>query len=97
MKLIISPRAFRDIEEIRDYLHERNPQAAKTVAALFEAAIDRIIQFPDAGQDQTDPGVKRIVERQFGYLIYYRYSESKILVEIVTIRHARRKPIFENT
>ena len=97
MHLIISPRAFRDIEEIRDYLHQRNPQAAKKAAELFEVAIDRIMQFPEAGQDQTDAGVKRVVERRFGYLIYYRYSESKSLIEIISIRHARRKPIFESS
>ena len=97
MNLIISPRAFRDIEEIRDYLHERNPQAAKKVAELIQGAIDRIIQFPETGQDQTDAGVKRVVERRFGYLIYYRYSERKALIEVITIRHARRKPIFESS
>jgi plasmid stabilization system protein ParE len=97
MNLIISPRAFRDVEEIRDYLHSRNPQAAKKAAELIEAAIDRIMLFPEAGQDQTDVGVKRIVERRFGYLIYYRYSESKTLVEVITIRHAKRKPIFESS
>lgn len=97
MKLIVSPRAFRDTEQIKAYLRDRNPQAASRVAHEIEKAIDRIIQFPETGQDQTDQGVKRVVERRYGYLIFYRYSKENALVEIITIRHGKRRPIFEST
>jgi plasmid stabilization system protein ParE len=97
MKLIVSPRAFRDTERIKAYLLERNPVAASRVARELEITIDRIMQFPESGQDQTKAGVKRAVERRFGHLIFYRYSESNALVEIITIRHGRRRPIFEST
>jgi plasmid stabilization system protein ParE len=97
MKLVVSPRAFRDTEGIKAYLLERNPQAASRVAREIEKTIDRIIEFPESGQNQTEAGIKRVVERRFGHLIFYRYSEKSALVEIVTIRHGKRRPIFEST
>jgi plasmid stabilization system protein ParE len=96
MKLIVSPRAFRDTEQIKDYLRERSPQAALRIANAIDKTIDRIVAFPDSGQDQTETGVKRVVERRYGHLIFYRYSDDLKLIEIITIRHGRRRPIFEN-
>ncbi len=96
MKLIVSPRAFRDTEQIKLYLRELNPHAALRVAREIEKAIDRIAAFPESGQDQTEVGVKRIVERRYGHLIYYRYSQENSLIEIITIRHGRRRHVFES-
>ena len=45
-RVVISPRALSDLEEIRRYIEKDSPQNASAVIRRFIAAIDSLEQFP---------------------------------------------------
>jgi plasmid stabilization system protein ParE len=50
MKLRFTPRATENIIAISDYLHERNPQAARHVRSAIYQSLDKLLLFPEAGK-----------------------------------------------
>lgn len=89
VKLRLSPRAVRDIEDISDYVAARNPTAAHRVRNLLQASLEIVALHPEIGRAQTH-GVRRHVVPQLPYLVFYRIDEAARTVNIVTIRHAAR-------
>jgi toxin ParE1/3/4 len=49
MKLQYRRRALRDIDNIHEYIAERNPRAAREVLARIRSAADRLGTWPRAG------------------------------------------------
>src|SRR2546423_13156281 len=95
-RIIITPRASSDLEEIHQYITQDSEQNAAAFIAKLIAAIDGLEQFPHryriyTGQKKPSEAVRRMPV--WPYLIYYRVQESQYAVDIITIRHgARRQP-----
>jgi plasmid stabilization system protein ParE len=51
-------RAVIDLDEIHQYIAERNPQAARNVVDAISDAIAQIAKFPLSASRTTDPGVR---------------------------------------
>ena len=84
----IAPRAQIDLENIAQYIAERNPPAAKRL-------IDRLIQQwellatqPRSGAERDDilPGVRHKITGQ--YIAFYRVDDEDVL--ILRVLHGRR-------
>jgi len=91
LKIRITPRAERDLLDIRDYIAQHNPRAAERVRAHIERAIDLLAQFPGMSRPSSKAGIAVSVVPRFGYKVYFRVSADEL--EIVRIRHgARREP-----
>jgi toxin ParE1/3/4 len=52
MKLRFTPRATRDLADIADYIHERNPTAALRVRAAILDSLQDLVLFPEIGRRQ---------------------------------------------
>jgi toxin ParE1/3/4 len=90
VKLIWSPRAFRDLEEIRDFISQDSDRYAYVVAHGIVAVIESIPVNPLRGAMVPEYNRKYLRERHFqNYRIVYRVSVDRI--EIVTIVHAARQ------
>ena len=91
-KIIFSPQAIADLEEVVRYIAEENPDAAVRVG---NALIDRVAileNFPLLGSLYPKrPGVRKLVLRP--YIIFYRFREQDNFVDILRYWHgARREP-----
>jgi toxin ParE1/3/4 len=93
-KLIVTPRADSDIDDICDHLRERDPRVSLRMFNECKTAIAMIEKFPEAGgrlllDDQEDLDFRYVRPKSFDwYLIFYRLTESKI--EVVRVLHGSR-------
>jgi plasmid stabilization system protein ParE len=76
--------AVADLDRISDYLSARNPDAAVRVLASIVATIERACQFPQAAPELDEPGhvlgTRKLVERTYRDVIYYRVEGSLLVV-----------------
>jgi plasmid stabilization system protein ParE len=91
MRVRYAPRAFSDLEDIRTYIHQHNPTAARRVVTVIERIVGRLGDFPEAGQRSDEPDVRVIYATRYPYRIYYRILADAVL--ILHIRHAARRPV----
>lgn len=95
MKLFLTPQAISDLNQIGDYIRERNPQAALRVRDSIETSLKLLELFPYAGREQTG-GIRRLITRKYAYLAYYRVDESNDEVVVVTIQHPARRRAYQD-
>jgi plasmid stabilization system protein ParE len=91
MRVRYTPRAFSDLEDIRSYIHEHNPAAARRFVTVIERIVDRLADFPESGQRSDEPDVRVIYATRYPYRIYYRIAADSLFV--LHIRHAARMPL----
>jgi len=91
MRLRFTPRAFSDLDDIRLYIHRRNPVAAGKVVAVIETVARRLGEFPDSGQRSDEGDVRVVFATRYPYRIYCRILSDEIL--ILHIRHTSRRPV----
>lgn len=88
-KLIWSPRAITDLEEICKYIARDSEHYARLFAQRVVAMVEKIPEFPQAGRVVPEYHQKDLRERIFlNYRIVYRVKHEA--VEIVTIVHSAR-------
>lgn len=90
-KLRINPVAAIDLQEIKDYLSEDNPEAAiKTVQDII-SKIETLIDFPEMGS-LFAPRIKQKSKYRYlvcaQYLVFYVYEDGIVYVQ--RILHAKR-------
>jgi toxin ParE1/3/4 len=96
MKLRFTPRATQDLAAIADYIHERNPTAARNVRAAILHSLQNLVLFPEVGRRQTVEGVRKLVTRKYPYLVYYTIDQAAEEIVILTIQHPARKREHED-
>lgn len=96
MKLRFTARAAENLIEIADYLHERNPMAARRVRATIYDGLQNLLLFPRAGRPQSTESVRKFVTPRYGYLIYYVVDEASEEVVILAVKHPARERDYED-
>lgn len=86
--------AVEDVNNICEYLAQKNPVAADKLYDAFMDAVDELLIFPEAGQ--LEP-LLNDYEGSFRYLVvnkHYKliYTINEAVVEIVVIWDCRRDP-----
>jgi plasmid stabilization system protein ParE len=74
MKLRFTARAAQDLNDIANYIRERNPQAALRVRAAILESLQNLVLFPQVGRRQKVEGRSR---RGYPYLVYYSADEAE--------------------
>ena len=92
MKVRYTLRARADLEEIADYISQRNPVAAIKVRAAIRRSIDLVKAFPRRGRKQKAYSVRKVGAAKYPYNIYYRIDVSDQAIVVLQIRHAARRP-----
>jgi len=93
MKLRFTPRAARDVIEIADYIRVENPSAAERVRSAILESLQFLAEFPEMGRRQNVEGVRKLVIRKYGYLVYYSIDTFSDEIAVLTIQHpAREQP-----
>jgi plasmid stabilization system protein ParE len=88
MKLRYSARARFQIEAIHDFLFERNPSAARRVAAEIRASARSLVDFPHMGRKGEAAGTREWVVRRSPYLIVYEVDAENSEVWVLGVFHA---------
>ncbi len=85
--LNVSPRALAQIEAIRAYLAERNPDAASRVVDSIRKGFERLSQRPFIGRPGTAPKTHEWSGTRYPYVIVYYVTEKTELLEIAGVFH----------
>jgi toxin ParE1/3/4 len=93
-RVIISPRALSDLEDLHRYIVRDSPGNASALIRRLIAAIDSLEDFPHRnrvyqGRRQPSEAVRRMVVLPF--LLYYRVDDAERVVGVITVRHGRRR------
>jgi toxin ParE1/3/4 len=85
----LSPDAVLDVERLRAFLNQNNPDAAQRALARIWTAIERLQEFPALGVPTRDANVRQIVIHfgASGYIVRYVAEENDIV--ITRIWHGR--------
>lgn len=98
-KLIITPEAEEDLDEIYDYILKRflAPQAAENTMTNIRLAIEKVLEIPDLGIDVSNR-VGRVFSKKHklrmqiagNYLIFY-ISDARIQeIAVLRVTYQRR-------
>lgn len=89
-RLLLSPQASADLEEIAEYIARDNPVRAATFVADLEATCRAVAMAPDRYRARPDlaPGLRMAVHGR--YLIFYRDLPGQGLVRVERVLHGAR-------
>jgi addiction module RelE/StbE family toxin len=90
MRVRYSPRAVRDIDDIRRYIKKDNPRAAWVVAAFIKRSIALLEEWPYHGRATDKENVRRLVVTNYPYVVYYLVADEGVI--ILHVRHTSRHP-----
>ncbi|MBI2714665.1 MAG: type II toxin-antitoxin system RelE/ParE family toxin [Rhizobiales bacterium] len=87
MKVVYLRGALRDLEAIRAYIAQDDPDAARRVVARIERSIGRLATLPLSGR--TGPrGIRLLAVPDLPYLVVHRVGDDS--VKIVAVFHTAR-------
>lgn len=89
--ITLSPDAVLDVERVRTFLEEKNPDAAKQALAAIWAALYKLEVFPGLGRPTDDPGIRQIVVHfgSAGYIVRYSARLPSPDIFVTRIWHGR--------
>ena len=84
MRVQLSEPAASDVDEIVQYLFERNPRAAARFTELLSSAMKRLGEHPFSGRSTSDVSLRMTGLPKFGHRVFYSVDD-----DVVTIHHVR--------
>jgi plasmid stabilization system protein ParE len=94
-QLIFASQAIRDLQRLRDFLHSKNPDAARRAAVAIRQGLRLLADHPRAGrliEGLPDTFREWLIEfGDSGYIARYRVSDE--VVTILIIRHQRETDV----
>ena len=91
MNVVYRQRALADIDDIFQYLQERNPAGARNVMRAIHDGIRIIGRLPYASRRTSNPEIRVRIVPRYRYKIFYRIIDADT-IRIIHIRHASRRP-----
>lgn len=91
--ILLSAEAIADIRRVRDFLEQRNTEAAQRALAAIWAALHRVERFPHLGRPTKRPEIRQIVATfgRRGYIVRYRVLPEDGAILVTRIWHARER------
>lgn len=90
LDVVFTRSASRDVEEADAWWRENRSSAPDLFLQELERMVATLALVPNLGAVAVNtrlPGVRRVLLRRTGYLLYYRPRES---LEIIEVRHSAR-------
>lgn len=85
MKIIWTPRAASDLDDITDYIRGDNPSAAIRVRNTIEGRVRTLAESPEIGRIGEVPGTLELVCNPWPYIVVYRIRDDDL--RIILVRH----------
>jgi toxin ParE1/3/4 len=89
MEIIWRASALNDLQAVREFIAEDNPQAAARVLAAIRNAVDQLARHPDLGRAGRVEGTRELIISDTPYIVAYRTTENE--VRILAIVHTARQ------
>ncbi len=90
MKIKLSPRADRDLEQAIDYLIAENPAVAGKFADVLDLSFSNLLDNPKIGRTTNMKDIRCLTITVFRYKIFYRVDGDLIIIE--AIFHTSQNP-----
>jgi plasmid stabilization system protein ParE len=90
MRLRFTALAAHDLSAIADYIRARRPAASLRVRAAILDSLQTLVLFPELGRRQNVAGVRKLITRRYGYLVYYTLDREADEIIVLTIQHPSR-------
>lgn len=91
MKIVWSATAVANLVEIRDYIEEDSPKAARRVAEKILASVEKLARHPYLGHPGREPGTREFIVPGTPYIIPYQVLNAW-LVGLAVLHAARHRP-----
>ena len=91
-EIVWLPEAARDVARLRDFIQEKNPQAAQRAASRIKEATQILTGNPEAGRPAEEVLPFRDLIVPFGsgnYILRYREELNRVV--IVRVRHSKEE------
>ncbi len=91
MNIIVSPRAAADLERLRAFLADANPQASERAVEALVSGIRSLRDFPGRGRPVARFGLRELIVPfgKAGYVVRYYPSARRGEIVILRIWHSR--------
>lgn len=88
-KLLISPAAMADLDDIWDYIAEDSPEAATRFLSLLLEQCQLLADSPYLGRERADIGREGVRSYPFkNYILLYQVEKN--VVEVLHVFHGKR-------
>ena len=88
MKVIWTPEAEQDRDNVWSYISADNPKAAAQMDVLFSDSVARLVDFPKMGKPGTIAGTRELIPHESYRIVYEIEGET---VWILTLVHTARQ------
>ena len=79
MKLLFTQSSQRDLVRLRNFIAEKNPQAARLIGQRLVTSINRLLDQPEMGIDVDElPGTQDLITGD--YIVRYAVLEDEIYI-----------------
>jgi toxin ParE1/3/4 len=90
VKLRYTLRGAAELDRMLNYIETQSPQGAHHVQARIKVIIELLLQYPSAGRLTSKAGLRRMIVSPYPFLIFYRATETEIVIH--GVRHTARRP-----
>ncbi|GAA0653388.1 type II toxin-antitoxin system mRNA interferase toxin, RelE/StbE family [Brevundimonas lenta] len=88
MKIVWTPEAVRDRDDIWLHISTDNPRAAIRMDELFSDAVAALADFPESGRPGVVPGTRELIPHE-SYRVVYAVADGTVW--ILALVHAARQ------
>jgi toxin ParE1/3/4 len=81
--------ALNDLEAVREFIAQDNPQAAARVLTTIRDAVDRLGRHPSLGRAGRVDGTRELIISNAPYIVAYRAVKNQI--RILAVIHTSRQ------
>lgn len=89
MKILFSPQAAQDLDEIFDHILQENPSAAVEVLDRIRERIRSLVEMPHQGRPGRVAGTRELVVPRTPFIVPYQVTGNT--VEILRVYHGGRR------
>jgi toxin ParE1/3/4 len=89
MEIVWRRAALDDLESIRGFIEQDNPDAAARVYEAIRSAVDPLAAHPNIGRAGRVDGTRELVLSSLPYIVVYRIVEEQ--VRILAVMHTSRQ------
>jgi len=93
LKIHFTPGALAQLDEILSYIADANVSGAEKVADRIDALVRLLEKRPGIGRPIPGSSAKVLSVTPHPYVIFFRVNEQRRRIDIIRIRHTRRRPL----
>jgi len=89
MKRLWTRSAISDLQKIRSYIEQDNPEAASRIGKKIVELVDQLVDFPKSGRVGRVKGTRELIVSGTPYFIPYRVKDRQI--QLLRVLHGRQE------